>query len=240
MNRNQIKYLVIIAMMIDHIAAAFLPDESLLAMIMHFVGRFTAPAMAYFIAEGYHYTRNVRKYAIRLAVFAAISWLPYSLFETGTVTLHFSVIYTFLLGLLAVWLSDTQRCPMILKIVGLAVIGFLSFFGDWLIFVPMWCVVFHLFFIKPSEKEKKKHIIGWNIYGMIGYVYCKLIFESSVPRYSGSWSLGIFAVPFIIAFAYNGEYGSKKPFHKWFFYIFYPLHLFLLFALKYLFNMISQ
>ncbi len=34
MNRNQIKYLVIIAMVIDHIATVVLPDESILAMIM--------------------------------------------------------------------------------------------------------------------------------------------------------------------------------------------------------------
>ena len=82
LNRNQIKYLVIIAMIIDHIATAFLPDESILAMIMHFVGRFTAPTMAYFIVEGYYHTKSVKKYVIRLAVFAAVSWLPFSYFET--------------------------------------------------------------------------------------------------------------------------------------------------------------
>ena len=40
-NRNQIKYLVIIAMLIDHIAWAFVPMESLPGQIMHFIGDFT-------------------------------------------------------------------------------------------------------------------------------------------------------------------------------------------------------
>lgn len=74
LNRNQLKYIVIIAMLIDHIAWAFVPTASLLGQIMHFIGRLTAPTMAFFVAEGYHYTRNFKKYALRMAVFAAVSW----------------------------------------------------------------------------------------------------------------------------------------------------------------------
>lgn len=37
--------------------------------------------------------------------------------------------------------------------------------------------------------------------------------------------LGVFVVPVLIQCCYNGQGGSKKIVHKWFFYIFYPLHL---------------
>lgn len=39
LNRNQIKYLVIVAMLIDHIAWAFVPMASIPGQIMHFIGR---------------------------------------------------------------------------------------------------------------------------------------------------------------------------------------------------------
>lgn len=43
LNRNQLKYLVIVAMLIDHIAWAFVPTASLLGQVMHFIGRLTGP-----------------------------------------------------------------------------------------------------------------------------------------------------------------------------------------------------
>lgn len=49
LNRNQLKYLVIIAMLIDHLAWAFVPTDTVLAQIMHFVGRLTGPTMAFFV-----------------------------------------------------------------------------------------------------------------------------------------------------------------------------------------------
>ena len=78
LNRNQIKYVVILAMLIDHIAWAFVPRVSWQGQIMHMIGRLTGPTMAYFIAEGYVHTRSVKKYAKRLAIFAVISWIPFT------------------------------------------------------------------------------------------------------------------------------------------------------------------
>ena len=65
LNRNQIKYIVIVAMLLDHIAWAFVPLQSWQGQLMHMIGRLTGPTMAYFIAEGYMHTRNVKKYAQR-------------------------------------------------------------------------------------------------------------------------------------------------------------------------------
>ena len=106
LNRNELKYLVIIAMLIDHIAWAFVPTASLLGQIMHIIGRLTGPTMAYMLADGYYYTRSVEKYACRLGIFALLSWIPFSYFELGHIGLQFGVIYTLLLSLLAIWLWD--------------------------------------------------------------------------------------------------------------------------------------
>ena len=36
----------------------------------------------------------------------------------------------------------------------------------------------------------------------------------------------------MIVYCYNGKGGSKSAFNKWFFYVFYPLHLIILGILK--------
>lgn len=38
LNRNQLKYLVIVAMVIDHVAAAFLFNDSAITVIMRMIG----------------------------------------------------------------------------------------------------------------------------------------------------------------------------------------------------------
>ena len=122
MNRNQLKYLVILAMLIDHIAWAFVLTASPAGQLMHLVGRLTAPTMAYFIAEGYRHTQNVKKYVLRLALFALLSWAPFVYFEFGYFPIHIGkdgffiqpatgVIYTLLLGLLAICLWDRTKGP---------------------------------------------------------------------------------------------------------------------------------
>ena len=66
LNRNQMKYLAITAMLIDHIAAVYVPVDTAAGQLMRFVGCLTGPVMAFFLAEGYRYTRDHRKYGLRL------------------------------------------------------------------------------------------------------------------------------------------------------------------------------
>lgn len=76
LNRNHLKYIVIILMLFAHIGY-FLPPSSTAFVVVNFISRLTAPTMALFIAEGYFYTRNVNKYMKRLFLFAIISYIPY-------------------------------------------------------------------------------------------------------------------------------------------------------------------
>ena len=90
--------------------------------------------MAYMLAEGYHYTRNVKKYVMRLGIFAVISWLPFSYFESGGIRPAFGVIYTLFLSLLAIWFWDKAKCPVSVKWLAVLVLCILSVFGDWAMF----------------------------------------------------------------------------------------------------------
>ena len=80
---NQAKYIAIAAMVIDHIAFAFVPDGTALAIVMHIIGRLTGPIMFFSAVEGYHHTRDLNRYLLRLAAFAAISWFPSLYFKSG-------------------------------------------------------------------------------------------------------------------------------------------------------------
>lgn len=83
LNRNHLKYLAIIFMIIDHISFFYDPNNPII-IACGFISRVTAPIMALFIAEGYHYTRDVKKYMKRLFLFAIISYVPFTLFMAGS------------------------------------------------------------------------------------------------------------------------------------------------------------
>ena len=224
LNRNQIKYLAIIAMLIDHLAWKMFDTMSVTGQIMHFIGRLTGPTMAIMVAEGYQYTRNVKKYALRLGLFALISWVPFSLFETGTpFAPQFGVIYTLFLGLMAICVWDRTKLPKWLKIVIIVLLCILSLFGDWPIFDVLW--PFFLFIYRDDKKKK------WTSFIVITIIECVFIIGLSIlggQPFAQLFQLGAFMVPVIFLYFYNGESGSRHPFHKWFFYIFYPLHLLIL------------
>ena len=215
LNRNQIKYIAIIAMVIDHIAYAFIHDTNLAYLIMRFFGRITGPTMAYFLAEGYYYTRDIKRYVLRLGIFTLISWIPFSIFEYGMIIPRLGVIYTLLLGLIAIWIWDRGRCSSELKVSCLSGLCLLSYFGDWSVYNVSWCFTFYIF--RDNIKLK------WTAYCCICAVYCLRAFNHS-PNTSIA-SVGVFTAPALIGLAYSGKSGSRKKIHKWFFYVFYPLHM---------------
>ena len=67
-------------MTLDHVAWWLFPGypRAALPLLMHIIGRLTAPIMWYFVAEGYHYTHDVKKYAGRLFLLALISHFAYN------------------------------------------------------------------------------------------------------------------------------------------------------------------
>lgn len=232
LNRNQLKYLLIIAMVIDHLAWRYFPTRTLSGQILHFIGRLTGPGMAVLLAEGYQYTRNKTKYALRLFLFALVSWAPYSLNSFNRFPYFgmdmFGVIWTLFIAFLTVWMWDSIKGKKPLKIL-LVVLGCgLSLLGDWSIFAVLWALFCYIY----RDNEKKK----WISFGIIAVVEVTLtIVMSAVMDHNGWLSMfqtGVVLVPIVFIFFYNRKPGSKNPFHKWFFYVFYPLHILVLYLLR--------
>ena len=221
LNRNQLKYIAIIAMLIDHIAWTFIPTATATAQIMHFIGRLTGPTMAFFLAEGYEHTGNKQKYGIRLALFAFISWPCFSFLKTGSpLSIRPGVIYTLFLGFLTIYIWDQTGVSKFWKTVATITLCVFSLIGDWGIFD----VILPLTLWSYRNNEKKK----WTAFLVI--CVCAIVYytDFAAPLWQSVYTLGILMTWFVLKYGYNGQPGRKTPFNKWIFYAFYPAHLMLL------------
>ena len=226
---NFLKYIAIVAMTIDHIAWLFVDKMTPLGQLMHVIGRLTLPIMSFFIAEGYHKTSNLNKYICRLSIFAVISSFAYNFAHTGSFLKFssFGVIYTLLLGLLAIIIWNSKE-KQILKFALIIVLCFLSLYGDWPIFGVLYCLIFAIYHNNFSSQCKAFIII--TVFMVAGAVFANVYSNNSPLR--ELYQLGVI-LALQLLFLYNGKKGKGAKFNKWIFYIYYPLHLIILGIIKY-------
>lgn len=224
---DAIKWIAIAAMLVDHIAWGFVPTDSAAGQVMHILGRITAPTMCYFLAEGYHYTHDFRRYAARLLVFALIAQIPFALFETGRPFGLFplNVIYTLFLSLLAIRAWDKIGNPM-LRALAIAGLCLLSIPGDWAVFDILFALVFW-----QNRGDFRRQIEAFSIVAA-GMVLFATLSEAAGggELYGQLFQAGVFlSLPLLSL--YNGRRGGGR-YSKWTFYIFYPAHLLVLGLIK--------
>ena len=233
MSSFTLKMIAILAMLIDHIAWAFVPTGTLLGQIMHIIGRITAPIMCYFIAEGYYHTHNIKKYALRLGIFATISHIPYNYFMTGKITnpsisgFQTSVIYTLFLGLISLIIWNNEKLNKNGKTVLISIICILAIPGDWSFIAVLWVLYFGI-----KHDDFRKQVLSFSMISIpIAASFLIMLIIKDSNWYKQIFQIGIFlAIPLLSQ--YNGERGGSKN-SKWIFYIFYPLHLLILGLIKY-------
>ena len=125
LNRDQIKGIAMMTMLLNHISQIFMTSGTFWAELFLDVGWFTAITMCYFLVEGYAYTHDKRRYALRLAIFAVISQ-PACLLAFPDVALYrLNILFTLLLSfaILVAREQITRKCWRNLAIVGLRTNG---------------------------------------------------------------------------------------------------------------------
>lgn len=222
-NSNQLKLIAILTMTVDHVISVIYPNYPKVwwILLLHLIGRFTAPTMWFFIAEGYHYTHNLKKYIGRLFLFAFISHFAYN-FAFGIPFLPFqtsvfnqtSVIWSLAWGVVALYISDCPKIKGGMKMVLITIICVITFCSDWS------CIaVLAILGIGKHRGDFKGQMREMLIYvGAYALVYFLFI-----DKVYGILQMGVaIVIPFLAK--YNGQRGNFKAM-KWFFYLYYPLHL---------------
>lgn len=221
LDRFTLKSIAIIAMLIDHIAAAFLPGYGWIYYICRFIGRLTAPIMCFFLTEGFIHTSSRRKYILRMAIFALIAQPAYTLvFYDSPLSLNFSMISTLFISLVMLCcLEYIEPMPPKTAAVGLCVL--LTYYCDWGIYAPVMVLGFYLL---RNQGMLRLSVLGAVSVGMIlGYGI-----KAGVP--GAFMHCGMIAALVLLSL-YNGKRGYSGAFAKWAFYVFYPAHLYVIYIL---------
>ncbi|MDR0308644.1 MAG: conjugal transfer protein TraX [Coriobacteriales bacterium] len=229
-NSFTLKIIAIIGMTADHIGNAFMYQLPFVARCLLFLpGGLTFPIMAFLLTVGYQHTRDVGKYALRLAIFAAISVFPF--FWVLSNEFRLNVLFTLLLGLLVIWADDRLKNRILFwGIVVLAIVA--SHWCDWsYIGVPM-ILLYHrlrnrgmraflpIVLVWIYALSNVVQILGMQMDPSISSVVVSRVWSFYTPQLFYSF-IGATATIFLVYF-YNGERGRPL---KYFFYAYYPLHI---------------
>ncbi|RDU23308.1 TraX family protein [Anaerosacchariphilus polymeriproducens] len=218
-----LKIIAIVTMLIDHLGYTVFPQQ----VWMRYVGRIAFPIFCYLITEGFVHTKNVKKYSLRLLMFALISEIPYDLAFHRKVFYweQQNVFFTLLLGLLCLIIIK-ENIQLVVKVLGVVSLIFAAgaFGTDYGGAGVLLIIIFYLF-----KDNSIKRIIAFFVVNSIilirlfqfSYLWeTNLIFEFFIQDYA---ILSLLPIEL-----YNGERGFRM---KWSFYLFYPIHLLLIYGI---------
>lgn len=215
-----LKIIAIVAMTMNHAANIFydtLPFPAL--CLLYGAGGLTFPIMAFLLVVGYRHTSNVKKYALRLGLFALIAQVPFSLFLSPTG----SVLVTLLIGLGVLYADDhlnNRRVFWTLFALGALV----SLMCDWG-FIGI--IMIYLFKTLRGQRGELLIPVGIAVVSLglplLGSLVTQVIAD-------GDWSyLPQVLYPVVgcglvipLLSCYRGARGVPL---KWFFYAYYPTHI---------------
>ena len=229
MNREQLKLTAIAAMTVNHTAIALVPPQSILYTIMTDIGYLTAVTMCYLLVEGYYLTRSKMAYMQRLGVSAVLSQAPYML-ALGFRQLN--MLFTLFLCFVVLLVMDKVRYKL-LKIPLVVILFCCSGFCDWAFKAVLFTVFFAL-----TYRAKQSLVIPFSAAFFVQFCLSLYEYQQAYPDWQTlllalASSAGIVLSGYLIIRKYNGKRSEKhKMVWKWFFYLYYPFHLMLLYLFK--------
>jgi len=213
LGRESLKWLAIVTMTIDHVGVVLYPEN----IVLRYIGRLSFPLIAYLLILGLESTRNVKNYFTRLLLFALISQVPFYLARGVLPWEQLNIFFTLSLGVLFIYLFERNNYLFFLPLVASAVLP-LDFDGYGVATIGCFYAL-----------RKNKRI------GIILFILLNLFIFFDLPYQS----LALLALPLILLhndgrFPFN-KISAKTDYSLWrkyFFYVYYPFHLLVLYFLK--------
>ena len=220
--RNQLKIIAAAAMLIDHIGAEFFPEY----MILRIIGRIAFPIFSFAVFEGAKYTHNRSRYFLRVFGLGLICMLGYYIYSGelyGNVLITFSLSLILLYSLQYFKLNYGKSIRLTVKgyafvtacLAGVFAVCNLMYidYGFIGVLLPVFAELFdgEILAEKPAEK--------W--FSLSGFAIGLLLLSiqmGNIQYYS------LLALPLLVMVDEKHE----KIHMKYFFYIFYPIHLILI------------
>ena len=190
--------------------------------VLRVIGRISFPIYAFLIVEGFRRTSNVFKYILRVFILAIVSEIPFDLMIFNK--LHFptcfaaqNVLFTFVVALLMLTvIRIISSWPSLFTIFVAILAGIITFFikSDYWLWGIILTYVLYMF----------RHDL--NLRSLLALI---ITFMMTVQKYFGFGAASVFFMYF-----YDGTRGylDLKRFH----YLFYPLHMLILYGIVFFSN----
>lgn len=235
---------MMVAMTIGHLAWAFVPTDTALSEVLHFIGRLTIPLACFLVVLGFELTHDVWAYARRLFAFGVLAQIPYAMFgypllgDEGLfanpwhVLAHGNVLFTLGFGLLTlITLNKMQSAKVLAKpsyIVPIVLFALCASWSDWGLLVVFWVVGIYY------GKKMGSWAVGFTLMTIFLFLMSFLLQDNpNVPPYIVTLNTqtlmdyGVFlAVPIMIWYERN-NCRSPKAYRlpRLMFYWYYVTHL---------------
>ncbi len=223
MDYRYLKILAVIAMTVDHMGAILMPE----AEVLRVIGRMAFPIFLFMIINSYKYTSDRYAFMKRLFILAVVSIVPYYL------AFHrfYNIIFAFLGVLLTICFLDYLILEYrIYKKINVLYLNLTLF--------PLWYAL----------SVRDDYSYSWFAIGMgiliyyreeLGFFPYAILSMTMILAY-GTFDQGGFVPLFLslpiywLLFELDKKlvYRRQTAFQKYFYYVYYPLHLLILVALK--------
>ena len=234
-----LKLIATVTMLIDHIGAILVYSAYLAAWNsgnyelsnrmariyepMRIIGRIAFPIYCFLLVEGFHHTRDLKKYVIRLVIGMVLSEIPFDLSLSGQIDWYSSsVMVTLLLGCLMMvgmgYFHSVWKLLAIPPFYFLAELLGTDYGSKGILLIAM------LALTKGHPKEKLLRTIGFTIL---------LWFGPNVAVGPIAVPMELFAlIGLVPMFLYDGRKLTRNKWIQWGFYLFYPVHLLVLWIIQ--------
>ena len=237
---NQLKMIAFILMLCDHIGFMLIENGVLYgqnpmywnmalqtaagqrwylaARILRFLGRLSFPIFAFLTVEGFTHTKNIKNYILKLALFAVISEVTFDLAIKGVVWYpeYQNVIFTLLFGVLTMYFIEKAGKKH--TVIQFMIIG-------------VFCGAAYI--VKSDYGAVGVALIAVMYLLRLDRKLCIIMGAVISAAESYTYS-GVAALAYLFIRLYNGKRGELPM--KYFFYIGYPAHLLLFYAMVYFAN----